>query len=260
MSNYIILLPPSEGKEAGGELEFNKVNSDLSFDKINNSREYLLEEIKKNLNKISDKFIEKVFDVKIELALNKKNQLLNLKSEKTMPCIKRYSGVMFKAIDYDSLNEVSKNHFNNNVIFISGLFGKLKPLDLIPDYKLKINAKVLDLNVEKFWRENLKESFIDTFKDKIVIDILPEAHRKVVDYSNSKSHYQVIFGEFKEVNGENKFKQAGHNSKVLKGELVRYLVNFDNLDLEILKNFEHSLGYTYNEELSNENAIIYLKK
>ena len=59
-------------------------------------------------------------------------------------------------------------------------------------------------------------------------------------------------------NGE--AKNAGHISKKLKGEFIRYILGYDKINLEILHNFSHSEGYEYSEDLSSDNEIIFLKK
>ena len=255
MSNYLILLPPSEGKEVGGKNYFQDVKDNLSFTDLQNDRIELHNEIKKKLLKLPEHKLEKVFNIKLKDSIVRKNQLLNLDNKKTLPTVKRYNGTMFKAINYDSLDEFQKNNFDSNVIFISGLFGILKPNDLIPNYKLKINAKILDLSIEKFWKERLDNSFRDISKDKIIIDFLPQAHRNVINVNLSNKYFQIVFGEIK----EGKFKQIGHFSKELKGELIRYLVSHKELDEEIIKNFKHSRGHKYDEVLSNENKIVFLK-
>ena len=85
-------------------------------------------------------------------------------------------------------------------------------------------------------------------QNKIILDILPQAHRKAISITN-KNRYLINFFEIK--NG--KEKNAGHISKKLKGEFIRYILSFDEINLEILYNFSHSQGYKYSEELSSDN-------
>ena len=70
-----------------------------------------------------------------------------------------------------------KNNFNEKVIFVDSLFGLLKPLDKIPDYKLEFTTK-FSFNLKKFWEENLSYFFENILeKDFLIIDLLPQTHK-----------------------------------------------------------------------------------
>ena len=86
--------------------------------------------------------------------------------------------------------------------------------------------------------------------------MLPNSHRKIIDFSNVKEHYQIIFGE--EVNG--KLKNSGHFSKELKGEFVNFICSKNNISYEDLISWKHSSGFSFSEKYSNDGVIIYLKK
>lgn len=255
-TNYVILLPPSEGKNKGGDIIYSDVKNKNSFMDIHLNREYIYQDLLDVIESSDEKTLEKVFDLK---GNNLKEAIENTKvldQNQTLSSIDRYSGVMFKSIDYLSLNEDQKENFNSSVLFIDGMFGLLKPQDKIPNYKLKITSKIGSLNITKYWKENLKQLFNKEFNEKLIIDILPEAHRKVVNFSKSKEHLSVIFY----VKKGDKVKQAGHESKVLKGEIIRYILEKDKVDKEYIKNFKHSLGYDYCEELSGDNLVAFLKE
>lgn len=260
MENYIILLPPSESKKEKGDetkpyriVKNNKKYN--SFIELETDREYVYNKLREAISSLLEKDLEKIFDVKGKNLQTSIEIISDLLNEETMPAIERYTGVMFNAINYQSLNEKEKENFNKNVIFIDGLFGLVKPQDLIPNYKLKINAKYLDVNLTNFWKTRLRPIFNHILKDKIVIDILPEAHRKITNYSSAKEHYSISFCEIK----NNKLTNVGHNSKKLKGELIKYLINKKEITKKDLTEFKHSEGYKYSEENSSENEIVYLK-
>lgn len=260
MDNYIILLPPSEGKKTNGdETKAYRIVKNLKkynyFTELESDREYVYNKLREAIGELLEIDLERIFDVKgknLQIAVEIISDMLN---EFTMPAITRYDGVMYKAIDYSGMNEKQKQKFDNSVIIVDGMFGLLKPYDYIPNYKLKISAKYLDVDVTKFWKLQLRGIFDHIFKNKIVIDILPEAHRKVVTYNSAKEHYIISFCEIK----QGKLISQGHNTKQLKGELVKYICNKNSISLDDLKKFEHSLGYKYSEDNSLEHEIVYLK-
>lgn len=247
--NYQILLPPSEGKNIGGINSFKCENNDVI---------YLISLIKDFLNKEeSDAKIEKLLELKGKKLEEAKRIMSNLFDEKTLRSIDRYSGVMFKAINYSDFTKVQKSNFDSSVLFIDGLFGVLKPQDQIPNYKLKITSKVDGLSIAKYWKEKLNSFFEKEFKDKIIIDILPLAHRKVINYSSAKELYKINF--FDKI-GPNKYKNAGHFSKQLKGELIGYLSEKEDISLDYLKKFKHKRGYEYCKEISKKSDEINFAK
>lgn len=251
MSNYIILLPPSEGKNKDGESD----ESSFSFQKLNLSRELILNKLLETISKEPESKLEKLFDVKGINLIQTLEINSNIRKSKTLKAIERYSGVMFKAINYENMSINQKQNFDNSVLFIDGLFGLLKPLDLIPNYKLKINSKLQDIDVTKFWKSELETYLDNLFKNKLIIDILPQAHRNVIADKFKEKLIEISFYEIK--NG--KLKNVGHASKKLKGEIINYIVKKEKITLEDLYNFTHSEGYSFSRIHSSTNSIIYLK-
>ncbi len=261
MTNFTILLPPSEGKMQGGNEAFpyrkvENLKEHNSFKSLTFDRQELYTSLKQAINELSEKELEKIFDVKGKNLNECIAQILDMLNSPTLPAIKRFSGVMFKAIDYSSLSLTGKENFNTSVLFIDGMFGLVRPQDFLPEYKLKIASKFLDINVTKFWKDRLRGDFDVLFRDQLIIDILPEAHRKVLTLNETIDYVQIVFVDKV---GE-KYKQTGHNSKQLKGELLQYLVNFNLLSRSDLEGFSHSSGYSYSKELSDRSKVVYLKK
>ncbi|MCA9497407.1 MAG: peroxide stress protein YaaA [Nanoarchaeota archaeon] len=260
MTNYIILLPPSEGKQKGGDESkvFRLVQNQKRYNyfiSLRSDREYIYDKLRKAIGEVSEIELEKILELKGKNLQEAVEIMLDLLNEGTMPAIERYDGLMFKAIDYSKLNEKSKVRFDESVVFVDGFFGLLKAQDLIPEYKLKISSKFLDINISNFWKERLAGYFNALFREKIIIDLLPESHKKIVGYSENNEIYSIKFCEFK----SGKLVNVGHESKKLKGEIVRFIVSKERISKNDLKEFSHSLGYKFSEEYSTEREIIYLK-
>lgn len=139
MTNYLILLPPSEGKNFGGDFSnpYNKIKDTHTFKELTSQRDYVYKKVLEAISKEPEKKLEKIFDMTSNNLIKVFEIMSNLENLPTLKAIERYCGVMFKAIDYDNLSEKQKTNFNESVLFIDGLFGLLKPEDLMPDYKLK---------------------------------------------------------------------------------------------------------------------------
>ncbi len=162
-----ILLAPAEIKLSGGEDKyFSKDNFKLTDifeyrqEIFRNYEDFLLNN---NQDGLSNWFgIKKLNDV------DKYSK--SLATKPTMKAINRYIGVAFEALDYNSLEKVSQKYIDENVLIFSNLFGVLNASDLIPDYKYKQGAKLPNIDVEKFYKQNLKDT-LDKYLGEEIVDL-----------------------------------------------------------------------------------------
>lgn len=204
--NTIILIPPSEGKTTGGE-----------YPPITPTKEQL--EIISRLQSF-DGDQQKLLGVKdkvLDEAIKANNTILK---QKTLPAIKRYSGVVYDGFDFQSLNKSQQEFANKHIYVISALFGLVNIQNNIPNYKLKIKK----LQAAQFWKEHID------LEKYFVIDLLPNEHRKAISYDNG---IQINFSILK--NG--KKIPAGHNGKFIKGRFLRYLCEQKKVDINTIKKF-----------------------
>jgi len=145
-----------------------------------------------------------------------------LEESPTLPAIKRYTGVMYDAIDYPSLDRDAREAFDHSVIIMSGLFGMVRPLDMIPAYKLKMGAKLLRSGTcAAIWKPLISKSLAgNAEKAGVIWDLLPNEHSAawnplVVPH---KIRITVKFA-LRSANGQ--LKTVTHFSKLLKGAFVR---------------------------------------
>ncbi|XPV77020.1 MAG: YaaA family protein [Desulfovibrio sp.] len=208
----IILIPPSEGKADGGSNKPLKSVSGITAD--------LLEAIKeadpKKLYGLKEKALEKAIAANADLL-----------TSKTMSAIERYTGVVYDAIDYQTLK--NQSDFDEKVFIVSGLFGLVSPADLIPNYRLKIDK----LKAAKLWLDSNSEQLKGVF----VIDLLPQAHKKAVKYENGIEVEFVLKKAGKKM-------PAGHQGKRIKGRFVRWLIENDINDSERFTEFTED-GYEW---------------
>ncbi len=162
-----ILLAPAEIKLSGGEGKaLNKNN--FSFPTIYQKRLEVLEEYEKLIKNSTQEELSSWFGIKKVDDVKKYSS--SLKQKPTMKAINRYVGVAFEALDYDSLKQKEQEFIDKNVLIFSNLFGILKASDLIPDYKYKQGSQLPNINIEKFYKENLKD-ILDDYLDDEVVDL-----------------------------------------------------------------------------------------
>ena len=216
---FRILIPPSEGKTPGGDGK--------PLKRARNP-------VKEMVQRLSDfrGGWEELLGVKgnAKDAAIKANQ--DLLRAPTMPAIERYTGVVYQGIDYPSLKKPAKAFFDRHVRIISAVFGLVEPRLLIPDYKLKIEK----LDAAKYWRPLIEKELSEC----LVIDLLPQAHKKAVAYEDG---IEVEFF----VGKSGKKKSAGHFGKLIKGKFVRWLCVNKVKRVERFQEFEED-GYQWNGE------------
>jgi hypothetical protein len=259
--DFFILIPPSkEKKEGGDETKPYRYVQNLKkynfFINLNTQREFIYSKIKEAIAELPEENLEKIFEVKgknLHKFLEINSDLLNLP---TMKAIERFNGVMFKNFNFESLNEKEKDNFNKKTIIVDGLFGLLKPYDFIPNYRFDINTKFLDVDTSNFWKDHIRAESIISFKDKIILDFLPSNYRKIITKPSSSIYIEINFAEEK----NNELKIIGHNSKKLKGEILRYLSKFEEINYDDLKKFKHNENFIFSDKYSNKEKIIYIKK
>ena len=113
MKGFIILLPNSKSKNNLNNFEkYEKIiknKEDNFFINLNNKRKLIYENLIDLINNNSFENLKKIFDLKDSNKLEKEIEIVkNFFSNETNYSIEKFSGVMFKAINYNLLNEVSK--------------------------------------------------------------------------------------------------------------------------------------------------------
>lgn len=146
----LILLPPSETKAVGGDRTPLDLPS-LSFPELTSTRELLL-----------DTLIETCTDVTAARALigvpaSKDPELeanTRLRSAPTLPAVRRYTGVLYDALDIAGMTRVQRAKAEAKLAVCSALFGLVRAGDRIPAYRFSAGSKLPGLpTTAAVWRE-----------------------------------------------------------------------------------------------------------
>jgi cytoplasmic iron level regulating protein YaaA (DUF328/UPF0246 family) len=263
----LILLPPSEGKASGGDGAALDLGS-ISFEALNPTRGQMAQALVKMSGR--PRVSRKLLGVKGPALEQANAENASLETAATMRAIERYTGVMYSAIGYRSLDDAARESFAQNVIIMSGLFGAVRPFDMIPAYKLKMGAKLIrNKTCAAVWKPLISKAFANEADYGVIWDLLPGEHSAAWDPTTvpHNTRFTVKFAE-RSTSGE--VKTVTHWSKLLKGALVRHLV--ENAEAagsaasasDLAAGFSHPEGYTFSPELTSEvdNAteLLFLKE
>jgi len=188
---------------------FSKEN--FIFPKLFEKREYILQEYENYINTLSFEDLKKWFGLKDENEVRKYQE--SLKNKPSLKAIQRYTGVVFDALDYGSLEINEQKYIDDNVCIFSNLFGPLNADDFIPDYRYKQGAKLPNVSVEKYYKDNFSDMLDDELGEEI-LDIRAGHYEKFYKIKKAKV---LTFKFIKEG------KVVSHWAKYYRGKLLRVL-------------------------------------
>ena len=252
MPTPLILLPPSEGKATGGEgPPWESV--DQSFPTLADPRREVVNALVAAMGG-SPEARFKLLGVKAAKAEEATAANLVVATAPTMPAIDRYTGVLYDALDYSSLPAKVRRGVDRQVVVFSGLWGLVRPTDLIPDYKLKMGASLPGLGKPaRFWKPLISDTLADAITASgtdMVWDLLPNEHTAAWDPPVAGRRVRVRFLDDVVKNGERTLVTVSHWNKLLKGALVRHVVEHGLDDPAGLVDFDHPQGYRYEPSLT----------
>lgn len=159
----------------------------------------------------------------------------------TTPAIQRYTGVLYRELDWASLPAAARRRGAAQVRTVSGLWGLVAPHDPIPHYKLKMSAAVGDLGrLSTWWRPRLARVIADRTAGAVVWDLLPIEHSAAMSWAACEPARRITV-RFVDTDGNT----VAHWNKLLKGSLVRWLLTEQPGGPDALEDFDHPLGYRY---------------
>lgn len=213
----LVLLPPSETKHPGGEgpgLDLSK----LGFESLNPARITVLG----SLNNLLDQDDE-VAAAGLKLGKSQLHELdVNraIATAATMPAIERYTGVLFDALDLDTLSNDSKRWIAKNIVLQNALFGLLRAEDLIPNYRLAPNAKLPGVtSLNRIWSQVLTVE-LGNHKSDLVIDLRSNVYVKMGPVPSNKP---VLSIRPVAQQSDGTIKALNHFNKAAKGRLLRIM-------------------------------------
>ena len=183
--------------------------------------------------------------------------------EDTKQALFAFNGDVYKGLDSYSYGEEDIEFAQNHLRILSGLFGVLRPLDLIKEYRLEMGIKLKNQrgeNLYGFWSELVTNSLKDELSnsnEKTILNLASEEYSKVVKRDNlGKINFiNVVFKERK--NGV--YKVIAIYAKKARGLMASYIIKNKVDSIEKVKEFNEE-GYAYREDLSSSNTIVFTRE
>ena len=221
------------------------------------------EKLNKKLKTLSRKKLTELMSISKDLAELNYNRNQNWQTpfttENSKQAVYAFTGEVFRGLDANSLEEEKLPLLQERLRILSGLYGLLKPLDLIQPYRLEMGTRLKvgrRDNLYKFWDDILAKSLNEELNDDdLLINLASSEYFKAVPKKVLKvPMITPIFKDFK--NGQ--YKTIMTFAKKARGLMVRYIIDNNVKTIEQLKGFDVD-GYLFSEEMSTETDLVFTR-
>ncbi len=221
---------------------------------INDLKKYSIEDLTRLLN-ISYGLAETNLTRILEWHKNYYGQ------ENSKQAILAFNGDVYVGLDAKSFSEQQFEIAQNKVRIISGLYGLLKPLDLILAYRLPMATKLSNSrgrNLYDFWNNIITDELnkaLEQTNSKMLVNLASNEYFKAID--RKKINAEIIDVAFKEdKNGT--LRVVSFYAKKARGRMTRYIIENNINNFEDLKGFNID-GYSFSEEQSEKNKLVFVR-
>ncbi len=232
---------------------------------LHSQPQFLDDSVKLNtkLKTLSRKKLSEFMGISADLAeLNyQRNQEWSLPftTNNAKQAIFAFTGEVFRGIDVNSLASDKIPVLQERLRILSGLYGLLKPLDLMQPYRLEMGKKLKvgkTENLYKFWGDKITNALNEELADdELFVNLASSEYFKAVNQKVLK--VPMITPVFKELKN-NQYKVVMTFAKKARGLMVRYLIDHNIKTIEGIKGF-NSEGYGYSEALSSGNELVFTR-
>lgn len=172
-----------------------------------------------------------------------------------------FNGDVYDGLNANSLSEDGLAWIQKHVRILSGLYGILRPLDLIQPYRLEMGTRLKTsqaADLYAYWRKIITTHLrfeLDKTPERIIVNCASTEYSTAVDFKQLKA--RVITPIFKdEKKGE--YKIISFYAKQARGLFARFAATTAKTDVEALKNFDLN-GYRLNPEQSTNDSWVFLR-
>jgi cytoplasmic iron level regulating protein YaaA (DUF328/UPF0246 family) len=178
------------------------------------------------------------------------------------PAVLAFNGDVYEGLKAPTLTPSQLDWAQEHVAILSGLYGVLRPLDLMQPYRLEMGTRLATSrgkNLYDFWGSEIAgylNERLEGAKKPIVVNLASEEYFKSVDLKTLQARVvQCVFQDWK--NGA--YKIISFNAKRARGLMARYAIQHKAATPERLQGFD-SEGYAFDESASSADKLVFRRK
>ncbi len=170
-----------------------------------------------------------------------------------------FKGDVYVGMDAYTIDPSKIEQLQDKLRILSGLYGVLKPLDLIQPYRLEMGTKLEiggNHNLYEFWKENVTKALNKELKkNELFINLASNEYFSAID--ESKLKVPVITPEFRDYK-DGKLKMISFYAKKARGMMVRYIIDSDAETIDDIKGFNYE-NYAFDDNLSTNEKLVFTR-
>jgi cytoplasmic iron level regulating protein YaaA (DUF328/UPF0246 family) len=179
--------------------------------------------------------------------------------ENARQAIYAFDGDVYTGLDVYGMANDKLAALQNKLRILSGLYGLLRPLDLMQAYRLEMGTSLPigeNKNLYEFWKKTITKSLNDELETgELFINLASNEYFSAVDVKTLK--VPVITPEFKD-NKDGKLKMISFFAKKARGMMVRFIIDTNAETIDDLKGFNYE-GYAFDANLSKGNSLVFTR-
>ena len=220
--------------------------------------------INRKMSRMSKIEVSKLMDISDKLADLNYGRYKDFQEEHTKensrPAMYAFNGDVYTGLDAYSLPIEKLDFIQERLRILSGLYGVLKPLDIIQPYRLEMGTSIglySKKNLYEIWQKKITYFLNKEMqKEELFINLASNEYFKAVDSKKLKA--RIITPVFKDFS-KGKLKIVSFFAKKARGSMVRFIVDMEVETVEELKGFDYD-GYKFSEaESSNNTELVFIR-
>jgi cytoplasmic iron level regulating protein YaaA (DUF328/UPF0246 family) len=168
-----------------------------------------------------------------------------------------FKGDVYSGIQAETLTQNDLEFAQSSIRMLSGLYGVIRPLDLIQPYRLEFGIRMPNSrgsNLYKFWGSGLSD-IINSEESDVMVNLASNEYLKGIDKNTLDARIlNIVFKELK----NDTYKVIAIHAKRARGLMVNFIIKNRITDYNQLKSFAVS-GYLFNDELSSHDNFTFTR-
>lgn len=219
-----------------------------------------------DLKKLKPVDLSELMKISDKLAVLNYDRYRNWKKEHepdfSSQAILSFTGEAYRGLRAGEFNQSELEYSQGVLRILSGLYGVLKPLDLIQEYRLEMGTRHEfrgKKNLYEFWKQTatktIDQAIAESPGDKVLINVASNEYASVIDFGKLK-HRSITASFYQETEGE--IKMIAVFAKRARGMMTRFIIENQIENVEDLKAFD-SEGYYYDAKRSTDDKWVFVR-
>ena len=199
--------------------------------------------------------LEQLLDISSKLSELNHQRFKDFKQQLSKPALYAYKGDVYEGFELKGYTQKDIDFANQHLRIISGLYGLLKPLDLIQAYRLEMSINLANpagKNLYNFWQDKITNT-LNQEPSKFIVNLASQEYSSAI----TKLNKPMINITFKESH-KGTYKIIGIHAKKARGVMANFIIRNQLKELNEIKEFNLN-NYKFMPELTSESEYVFIR-